>query len=321
MWNWSAILLQTQKGKLTEENNLWAFAQKESTVSPMVLEALVRGCLRTYRLNSALKYLDFWLKEQPDQPRVLLWKAETLVLLKRPTDAIDTLTKLVETKQDKEEAQLALGKVLADSSRPGEALEQFDHILGGAPLFTAAASRAGAGGMSPGLEPRPARPARPSTRCQPSSSNCLGLSSCAARSNWPAINRPPPSPCCGKRSRPHLRTARRFTPSPCAWRNYNNGSRRIKLREKVKRMDRDREQLDALTQKIIAMPTNAGLRCQAGELCLKGWQPTRKESAGWESALLEDPLNRQAHSLLAAYYNAHDQPELAARAWAESGSC
>jgi tetratricopeptide (TPR) repeat protein len=300
-------LLRAQKGKLADvENWLSAFAEKEPTLSPVVLEALVRGCLRTYRLNSAIKYLDRWLEKDKSQARALLWKGEALILLKRPTEAIDTLSKL-----DNEEGRLALGKVLADASRAGEALKQFDRVLKEHPTSPLPQAVLGRAECLLALN----RASEAGKALDALSADELELPRALLLRGKVELARDQPAA-----AEPLLRQAVKASPHDreplsnlalC----LDKLHQRIEpdtLRDKVKRIDRDREQLDALTRKIIQAPTNAALRCQAGELCLKSGND--KEGIRWlESALLEDPLNRQAHSLLAAYYHAHDQPELAAR--------
>jgi predicted Zn-dependent protease len=67
-----------------------------------------------------------------------------------------------------------------------------------------------------------------------------------------------------------------------------------------------------LTRKIDTSPHDPSLRCQAAELFLQAGN--EKEGLRWlETALKEDPGNKEVYRTLARYYRDHGRPELAAK--------
>src|SRR5262249_21291815 len=69
-------LLRAQQGALAGlEGQLLSFVEQGHPDSVLILEALARGCLKTYSLPRAKHCLELWLEREPDNVQALLWRA------------------------------------------------------------------------------------------------------------------------------------------------------------------------------------------------------------------------------------------------------
>jgi predicted Zn-dependent protease len=307
--NLDRMMFRAQKGDLEPvEAPLMAFVNNHYPGRFLILESLVRGSIHKYYLNRALSHLERWLKEQPDQPRALLWKGETLIQLQRQAEAIQTFRHLVEVAPDNYEARLALGNLLLSASQPKAALEQFrppwpwpladQAAVGEAECQLALKNPDAAANVLDKLLAEPGKPLPEALLLRGKVE--MAHNQLAGAERW-------------------FRQAVELAPldrdaiaglAECLSKQNKQLVEADRLQEKVKGIDRDTAQLKDVKAKILATPRNAALRCQAGEICFKIGQD--KEGLHWlASALQDDPLNEETHRVLAKYYRAHGQTELA----------
>src|SRR5262249_50069867 len=72
-----AALLRVQRGEVSRfEGYLLDCVDKGHPESVLILEALTRGYMKTFRLAEAAHCLQLWLEREPDEVQALLWRAE-----------------------------------------------------------------------------------------------------------------------------------------------------------------------------------------------------------------------------------------------------
>jgi len=307
------MLLRAQKGDLAEvEGKLWAFVDNQAPDSPLILEALAQGSMRTFRLGQALKYLDRWLQEQPVQPKALLWKGEALIRLQRKTEALETYKQLVQAVPENEEGRLALGTTLVEESHYEEALEQFEFVLKHKPT-SPLAPQASVGRAECLLALGHAEDAGAALDAVLATQVTPGPEFLLLRGKVEIARDQP------QKAEPWLRRAVEAAPyerkavyslARCL-RSLNKLAEAESLQTRAKRLDSELEQLNGVTRRILESPHDASLRCQAGAIFLRVGND--KEGLRWlETALKEDPYHPETHRTLAEYFRAHGRPDLAA---------
>ena len=119
-----------QRGHLSVplENLLWAYTQKRHPDSLVILEAMSKGYLATYRLPQALQCLNALLEQRPTDIQGLLLRGQTLEKLGRPQDALLDFAHAIEIDPQLAEAREKLGDVLCQTKQFGKASEQFEWL-------------------------------------------------------------------------------------------------------------------------------------------------------------------------------------------------
>src|SRR5712692_10496764 len=107
-------LLQVHQGVFAAltETQLRAYLSDNHPATDHILEALSRGCMRTFRLNNAQVYLDLWLERQPDNFQALLWRGWVHERMYHFTTAKEDYQKAAELAPENEEAQMHLAQLL-----------------------------------------------------------------------------------------------------------------------------------------------------------------------------------------------------------------
>jgi tetratricopeptide (TPR) repeat protein len=98
--------------------------------SPLILEALARGCLRAYpyRLNDADWALKVWLGREPDNPMALMLRGRLDHERFADTDAAAALRRALEIDPEMDEARDRLARLLLDITQPAEALPHLEYL-------------------------------------------------------------------------------------------------------------------------------------------------------------------------------------------------
>jgi tetratricopeptide (TPR) repeat protein len=123
------LLIPVQQGEFGDvEELLWEKVKKGVPETPLILEALARGYVRTYRLGAALACLRRILERDPDNVEALAhrgWVHEHTGAL---TDALKDYRRVLELKPDRDEQRLALATILLRDTAE-EARREFERLL------------------------------------------------------------------------------------------------------------------------------------------------------------------------------------------------
>ncbi len=90
--------------------------------TPLILEALIAGHLRAFRLPEAKLYVRLWQEREPDSAQAENMKGFTFELGTQQHDAIQAYRRAVELDADHAEARFRLARLLLDLSQAREAL-------------------------------------------------------------------------------------------------------------------------------------------------------------------------------------------------------
>jgi tetratricopeptide (TPR) repeat protein len=116
------VLVRAQRGE-TEAvfAHCRSLIEREHPASPLILEALAQGYLRSYRLREAEHCLDLWLSRQPENPQALFIRAWVHEHWDRTEDAVETYRRTLQANPEHDEARLHLVRALLDTGMGAEA--------------------------------------------------------------------------------------------------------------------------------------------------------------------------------------------------------
>ena len=100
----------------------------QDPATPVILEALVAGCMRQYRLSQALAFLQHWLDLQPDDIQALFYQITMDRLGHRLDEAIARYRRILQLDPEHQAARLGLAAVLIDTRRYEEALPHLEAL-------------------------------------------------------------------------------------------------------------------------------------------------------------------------------------------------
>jgi tetratricopeptide (TPR) repeat protein len=101
--------------------------EQDSPAAPLVLEALVEGCLRTSQVAEAYGLLQRWLERQPNNTQALLFQAELYSTLQHE-EAIALFQKILRLDSEHETARPRLAGVLMQFAKHQEAAPYLDQL-------------------------------------------------------------------------------------------------------------------------------------------------------------------------------------------------
>jgi tetratricopeptide (TPR) repeat protein len=101
---------------------------RQDPATPVILEALVSGCMRQYRLAQALAFLQHWLELQPDDTQALLFQITMDHIGHRLDDAIARYRRILQVDPEHQTAQLRLAGTLIETRRYEEALPYLEAV-------------------------------------------------------------------------------------------------------------------------------------------------------------------------------------------------
>lgn len=123
------ILLRCERGEVdTVKSFCETLIANEDERSPLILEALVAGCLRAFRLPEAKLFVGLWQKREPDSAQVENLKGYTFELGTQQHDALQAYRRAVELDADHDEARFRLAQLLVTLSQAREALPHLQHL-------------------------------------------------------------------------------------------------------------------------------------------------------------------------------------------------
>jgi predicted Zn-dependent protease len=94
----------------------------QDPATPVILEALVAGCMRQYRLGHALAFLQQWLEFQPDDIQALFFQVSMDHLGNRLDEAIARYRRILQLDPEFQAARLGLATTFIEARRYQEAL-------------------------------------------------------------------------------------------------------------------------------------------------------------------------------------------------------
>jgi predicted Zn-dependent protease len=116
------VLLRLERGEIDSVSKYCqTLVERDDPATPLILEALAKGCLRMYRPQQAEAFLKEWLKRQPDNPQALLIQGQIFELANRQHDAIASYRNALRIDPELEEARLRLCNALMNLGLAGEA--------------------------------------------------------------------------------------------------------------------------------------------------------------------------------------------------------
>jgi predicted Zn-dependent protease len=293
-------LAAAQDGKLDRvEAPLLALVRQNHPDTVLILEALSRGYLCCFRLESADTALRLWLERQPDDVQALLWRAEAQERLLHIEEALAAYRRAVELSPDQDDARLRFAELLLRARKPEEAARHLEVLRQRQPddttvLLDLARCRWLQGEaeeartlLDGGLAADP---------------NNAGLLAERGRLDLESGR--------AKEAEPRLRKAVALAPydretvyalSQCLQQCGKVAEAKACVK-KMAEIDAQLARLDVILGKMRAAPNDAGLRHEAGMIFLQSGQA--KEGLRWlESALRIDPLYPPTHRALADYFD------------------
>jgi predicted Zn-dependent protease len=303
-----ALMLAQRGTGARVEGYLLDCVNRDHPDSGLMLEALVQGYLKTYRLTYALHFLQVWLQREPDNVQALFWRGEALERRNSYLEAMTDYRRILELNPDHDRARLRLAELLLYSHQAGDAVGHYELLSQRQPDNPV---------VHLGL-----------ARCQ----RDLGNTD-AARQVLDTLlaGHPDYVDALGERGRLALQTGqpaeaeewlRRaldlapydreviYTFFQCLQQRGKQDEAKeyeARLADIEKRFQR----LAVLTKKIAEKPEDASLRCEVGQIFLECGQDT--EGLRWlDSALQEDPQHGPTHQVLADYYRRKEDPTQAA---------
>jgi tetratricopeptide (TPR) repeat protein len=302
-------LIQVQQGAFAAltESQLRDQVAREHPAREHILEALARGCMRTFRLTSAQTCLELWLERQPDNFQALLWLGWVHEHLYEFAHARKDYERALEMRPEDDEARLHLAQVLLLSGELTAACEHFASL-------------------------REREPENPVIG--------LGLGQClgklgrtqeAQRLLDDLVARyPKDGPVLLERGRLALESARadqaegwlrraailaprdyqtNYTLFLCYRELRRDGEARA-LEARVSSIQADLVRLHELTEQAQAHPYDLDCRCDIGKIFLQTGDT--QEGVAWlKNVLRVDPEHGEANRVLAEYYEKTGQPTLA----------
>jgi tetratricopeptide (TPR) repeat protein len=289
-------LLAVQRGLpvVGTERLLHLRVQQEHPQTPLILEALALAYLYTYRLGEAESCLELWLAREPDNAQALYLRGLVGEGMQNFARAEKDYCRAVALAPQHVEARKRLAEILLYAYKPDEAAEHIEQLLVAEPndaalQFGLARCRHQQGELGEAaaildrlLADQPERFAWLFERALIAKSE--GDYAAAEEGFRKALELDPrDAEAC-------------FALASCLL-HRGSQSESERYRERGKEIQRDREQLHSLHEKIARQPADVELRYQAGRICLRNGQ--KQEGRRWLlSALRLDPKHQPTQQAL-----------------------
>jgi predicted Zn-dependent protease len=291
------MMVQSGDDPASVEQVLLSWIKDDHPDTPLILEALSKAYLESYRLADALQCLNIWLKRQEDN-QALLWRAWIFERIGDEAGALKDYQQALILDPEHDKVRQRVAEMLLRSSGPAEAVGDFERlwqrqIRNPALVLGLARCRKGLGSSDearqlldgllaekpdyvPGLIER-------------------GKLALDERQDNEAEN--------------FFRTAVQRAPyDPLA--NYNlylcllrrgKKDEARDLASKREQIEKDMHRMDELSREVASKPHDASLRCEAGTILLRNG--LKEDGRRWLlSALRENPYHAPTHAALSAYY-------------------
>ena len=123
------LLAQMQLGDSSGERYLWSRIEADDPDKSWILEVLIQEYVQTYRLLDALKALNLFLEDRPDDVQALLGRAFVFERLFYHADAVLDYRQALRLEPENETIRFRLAKELLVTGPIQEAAEHFEHLL------------------------------------------------------------------------------------------------------------------------------------------------------------------------------------------------
>jgi Tfp pilus assembly protein PilF len=302
-------LLQAQRGGLSQgvESSLRRRLKENPPEADEISEALVVGCLSSYRFITALGYLNDWLERRPDNVAALVWRSLARQRVQDFSAARDDCRRALELDPGNLEARTRLGEMLLAATQIQEALdvleplyhEQPDNPLVAVRLAQAQVKLNQFDAAEKILDAVVSRfPSEPSVLLE-RGRLAMDRGQAAAAESW-------------------LRRAASIVPWDyqvhyslllCLKQQKKEQAAR-EVGEVVRRLEADFARFSELNEKLRRQPYDLSVRCDIARIHLA--EKNDQEGIIWlKGALKIDPQYPLANQLLAEYYEGTGQPALA----------
>jgi predicted Zn-dependent protease len=303
-------MLGAARGDLPEnEPFLQARLDEGSLEGGLILEALAQGSIHVYHLGRARHYLEQLLAREPDNVLGLMWQGWQYETSGRAADALANYRRAVRLRPRQPQVRLRLAQL---ALRQGELAEAEEHLgeLGRRGykrpevLLALAQCRAQIGDPARACELLDELLAE-----SPDDSGAL-----VERGKLALADGEP------ERAERLLRRAVGLTPQDRQALNFlaqalsqqGKASEAAEYAARLEAIEAEMKRLEEVYKKMSQSPNDAGLRHEAGLICLRNGQDA--EALRWLTGALQlDPAYAPAHEALARYYDRTGQPALAAR--------
>jgi tetratricopeptide (TPR) repeat protein len=122
-------LTEVQQGKLgRREGALVALVEPGQPDRLLVLEALVQGYGKAYRLPQALHCLNQWLEAEPNHARALLQRGELELLMRQVKTAQEDLLRGLELDPEEDDSRQKLADILLSEQEAAKALPHYEEL-------------------------------------------------------------------------------------------------------------------------------------------------------------------------------------------------
>jgi predicted Zn-dependent protease len=293
-------LAAAQRGNLDRvEAPLLFLVQQDHADAALILEALSRGYLASFRLDDADNSLRLWLERRPDDVQALLWHGEVQERRLRKEEALAAYRRAVELSPGQDDARLHFAELLLRVRQPEEAANHLNILCQRQPQNTTVLLDLASCRRLEGEAEQARMLLDQALALDPDNPGLLGERGRLDLENGRASE-----------AEPWLRRAVTLAPYDretvyCLSRCFQQCGKAAEAGACLKEMeeiDAQLARLDAILGKIGAAPQNAALRHEAGMIFLQSGQA--REGLRWlDSALQIDPLHAPAHRALADYFD------------------
>jgi tetratricopeptide (TPR) repeat protein len=305
------MLLRIEKGQADEVSRFWQTRLEQNhPTAPLILEALTRNCLRTFRLQDAQRALKQWRHLEPDDPQALLLQGVLNELRQQVLDARASYRAVLEIDPDQDDARLRLTGLLVQLHQAQEALPHLDYLRRRQPdnllvLVRQARCQDLLGNQDEAVAILDGlladHPDHVEALTERAKLALRGKGSTEAEALLrQALEREPSS------------YDARFLLHQCLARQGKKAEAQ-ECKARLDELEKDLKRIDEiLAHDMQRSPHNAALHYEAGMIALR--TGAIAEGVRWlHSALREDPGHGPSHQALATYYQRIGNPALAAR--------
>jgi predicted Zn-dependent protease len=305
------LLLRATRGELEAVGpKLQALIERDDTAAELAREALVAGLLYRFHLHEAERLIGDWLKQEPDSTMALLSAGKLQERKLKSADALESYRRILELDAEHDEARLRLTTILVQLSQSEEALPHLEYLRkrlpGNAQVMVQLA-------QALDLQER-------SDEARAVLDECLGqhpdeAASLAERGRIALRDGE------GLLAEEYLARAIRLEPGDASMRhryrlalNYNGKKEEAaRQEEEAQKVLKQIEDLDKLFNgRLQETPNDPDVLCKVAEISLSAGRA--QEGLRWlQNALQVDPNHLRTHKDLVLYYEATDNPVLAAR--------
>lgn len=303
------LLMEAQIGNLRlVEPALVRLVEAHAPEEGLIIEALVRGYLQTFRLEEVRSWCEQWAHLEPANDLPWLYQARAYFLNRFPRQAIAQFERALELNPQLAEAHLGAAEAYAIETQFPEALPHYRAYVQARPDDPAGLLGAANCQFSQG-DREAARTTLDELlgRFPNHAAGCLVRAKLELEDHRPA------------EALDWARKADALAPNETditytlalALRGLGRNAEAAACEQKLDALRKGLDQLDEVKKQIRRQPTNLALRHEAGVRALKLGR--EKEASRWfQSVLQQDADYAPTHRALAAYYRQQGDPERAA---------